>query len=106
MNMSGIESMLRIRAMNRLAATGAFFHLPMAWRCVSVDSPMLDLAQLNIYTTPTLVLVRETLEHNLDLMQGMCNAAGVRLRPHGKMHKCSTLANASICSTSGHGLRD
>lgn len=70
--------------------------MPIGGGYVSVGPPMLDLAQLNIKTTPTLVLVRETLEHNLDLMQGMCNAAGVGLRPHGKMHKCSTLAKLQM----------
>jgi D-serine deaminase-like pyridoxal phosphate-dependent protein len=57
---------------------------------------MIDLTRLHIHTTPTLVLVREALERNLDLMQGMCNAAGVGLRPHGKMHKCSTLAKLQM----------
>jgi 3-hydroxy-D-aspartate aldolase len=29
-------------------------------------------------------------------MQALCDAAGVRLRAHGKMHKCSTLARMQI----------
>lgn len=41
--------------------------------------------------TPALVVRRASLERNLAAMQGLCDAAGVRLRAHGKMHKCSTL---------------
>jgi 3-hydroxy-D-aspartate aldolase len=47
-------------------------------------------------TTPALVLLREALERNLDLMQARCNAAEVDLRPHGKMHKCSTVAKLQL----------
>ena len=36
------------------------------------------------------------LERNLRAMQALCDAAGVRLRAHGKMHKCSTLARRQI----------
>ncbi len=32
------------------------------------------------------------MERNLDFMQSRCHAAGVGLRAHGKMHKCSALA--------------
>lgn len=46
--------------------------------------------------TPSLVLDRTALDANLKTMQSMCDAAGVRLRPHGKMHKCSTLALLQI----------
>lgn len=42
--------------------------------------------------TPALVVRREALEANLAAMQGFCDAAGVKLRAHGKMHKCTTLA--------------
>ena len=55
-----------------------------------------NLSQLRVPTTPVLVIVRSTLDRNLDLMQGRCNAAGVGLRAHGKMHKCSTLARLQI----------
>lgn len=41
--------------------------------------------------TPALIVDRAALEANLDAMQALCTAAGVRLRPHGKMHKCSAL---------------
>ena len=41
--------------------------------------------------TPMLAIRRSVLEENLSRMQGACDAAGVALRAHGKMHKCSTL---------------
>ncbi len=47
-------------------------------------------------STPALVLLRDVLERNLDAMQARCDAAGVGLRAHGKMHKCSTLAKLQI----------
>jgi D-serine deaminase-like pyridoxal phosphate-dependent protein len=46
--------------------------------------------------TPALVIRRAALEANLAAMQGACNAAGVRLRAHGKMHKCSTLGRLQV----------
>lgn len=46
--------------------------------------------------TPALVIDRKALLHNLTTMQQACSAAGVRLRPHGKMHKCSTLAKLQM----------
>ena len=55
-----------------------------------------DANRIQVPTTPGLVLIREVLERNLDLMQARCNAAGVGLRPHGKMHKCSTLAKLQM----------
>lgn len=42
--------------------------------------------------TPALVLYRPALERNLGRMQQACAKAGVRLRAHGKTHKCSRLA--------------
>ena len=55
-----------------------------------------DDKAIQVPSTPSLVVIRETLERNLDLMQARCSAAGVDLRPHGKMHKCSTLARLQI----------
>lgn len=46
--------------------------------------------------TPALVVDRAALEANLKTMQSLCDAAGVRLRPHGKMHKCSTFGRLQI----------
>jgi D-serine deaminase-like pyridoxal phosphate-dependent protein len=46
--------------------------------------------------TPALVIDRAALEANLAAMQALCKAAGVRLRAHGKMHKCSTLGRLQV----------
>jgi 3-hydroxy-D-aspartate aldolase len=46
--------------------------------------------------TPLLMVRRTTLEKNLATMQGLCRASGVRLRAHGKTHKCSTLGRLQI----------
>ena len=46
--------------------------------------------------TPALVVDRSVLDHNLAAMQSLCDAARMRLRPHGKMHKCSTLGRLQI----------
>ena len=49
------------------------------------------LADFTPPATPMLVVRRAVLEHNLATMQAACDAAGVALRSHGKMHKCSRL---------------
>lgn len=46
--------------------------------------------------TPLLVVDRAALERNLDRMQALCDAAGVRLRAHGKTHKCSALGRLTV----------
>jgi 3-hydroxy-D-aspartate aldolase len=46
--------------------------------------------------TPLLMVHRTRLERNLATMQGLCRAAGVRLRAHGKTHKCSTLGRLQV----------
>jgi 3-hydroxy-D-aspartate aldolase len=46
--------------------------------------------------TPCLVVDRPTLMANLAVMQRACDGAGVRLRAHGKMHKCPDLARLQI----------
>ena len=46
--------------------------------------------------TPALVVDRAILESNLAAMQALCDAARMRLRPHGKMHKCSTLGKLQV----------
>jgi len=56
----------------------------------------LDLLALDPPATPALVLLRDPLERNLAEMQRRCDAAGVQLRAHGKMHKCSTLAKRQV----------
>ena len=54
------------------------------------------LPDLTPPATPALVILGEGLERNLVAMQSRCDAAGVKLRAHGKMHKCSTLALRQI----------
>ncbi len=46
--------------------------------------------------TPMLVVRRSALDHNLATMQSRCDKAGVRLRAHGKTHKCSTLGRLQV----------
>lgn len=46
--------------------------------------------------TPALIVRRAALVRNLATMQAACDAAGVGLRAHGKMHKCGTLARRQI----------
>lgn len=46
--------------------------------------------------TPALVIRRAALMHNIAAMQARCTAAGVALRAHGKMHKCSTLGRLQV----------
>ena len=53
--------------------------------------------------TPLLVIRRAALQANLAAMQGACDAAGVRLRAHGKMHKCATLGALQVAG-GGVGL--
>lgn len=47
-------------------------------------------------STPALVIDRVALDANLAAMQTLCETAGVRLRPHGKMHKCSALGRLQL----------
>ncbi len=54
------------------------------------------LPSLDSIATPALVILGEALERNLIAMQTRCDAAGVHLRAHGKMHKCSTLAQRQM----------
>ncbi len=53
-------------------------------------TPPLDMA------TPCLLVDLDALESNLRRMQGMADAAGKRLRPHAKTHKCSALAKQQV----------
>ena len=46
--------------------------------------------------TPLLVVRRSALDHNIATMQGRCNTGGVRLRAHGKTHKCSSLGRLQV----------
>jgi D-serine deaminase-like pyridoxal phosphate-dependent protein len=51
-------------------------------------------APLDTVDTPALLLDLDAFERNLDRMQAAADAAGVRLRPHGKAHKCPDVARA------------
>ena len=54
------------------------------------------LKRLSPPQTPALVIRRAALTANLAALQTDCDAAGVRLRAHGKMHKCSTLGRLQV----------
>ncbi len=54
------------------------------------------LARVQPPLTPALVVRRTALMANLAAMQAACDAGGVRLRAHGKMHKCSRLGRAQV----------
>ena len=59
--------------------------------------PLTDfLARVSPPQTPALVIRRAALTANLAALQTACAAAGVRLRAHGKMHKCSTLGRLQV----------
>ncbi len=59
--------------------------------------PLADfLARITPPQTPALVIRRTTLTANLITMQAACTAGGVRLRAHGKMHKCSPLGRLQV----------
>ena len=49
------------------------------------------LAKVKPPITPALVVRRAVMMDNLAAMQAACTAKGVRLRAHGKMHKCSAM---------------
>ena len=46
--------------------------------------------------TPALLLDLDAFERNLDRLQAAADAAGVKLRPHGKAHKTPAVALAQI----------
>lgn len=48
------------------------------------------------FQTPALVIDLAALEANLATMQALCDAAGLRLRAHGKTHKCTALARLQM----------
>src|ERR1700722_19235779 len=59
-------------------------------------SKLVDFNALKVPATPVLVLLRRAVERNLEVMQGRCRAAGVALRAHGKMHKCTAIAKLQV----------
>ncbi|WP_017668321.1 alanine racemase [Sandarakinorhabdus sp. AAP62] len=54
------------------------------------------LARVKPPITPALVVRRAVMMANLAAMQAACAERGVRLRAHGKMHKCSALGRLQI----------
>ena len=46
--------------------------------------------------TPALLVDLDAFERNLDAMAGNISAAGVRLRPHAKTHKCAEIARRQM----------
>ncbi len=54
------------------------------------------LARVVPPATPALVVRRAALAANLAAMQAQCDAAGVRLRAHGKMHKASGIGRLQV----------
>ncbi len=56
------------------------------------------LATIRPPSTPVLVVRRAALAANLAVMQAACDAAGVRLRAHGKMHKCGMIGRAQVAA--------
>jgi len=61
-----------------------------------MDALPLTLARVAPPITPVLIIRRSALMANLHAMQAACDASGVRLRAHGKMHKCSSLARLQV----------
>jgi D-serine deaminase-like pyridoxal phosphate-dependent protein len=61
-----------------------------------MQSPSEFLSQVKPPITPALVVRRAVMLENLVAMQAACSARGVRLRAHGKMHKCSTLGLVQV----------
>ncbi len=52
--------------------------------------------RLDNVDTPALIVDLDALEHNLDRMQEIADAAGVVLRPHAKTHKCPTIGGWQV----------
>ncbi len=65
---------------------------------VGYDVPALPGMNAADIQTPCLVVDLEALEGNIARMQSLADAMGVRLRVHGKMHKCAELALKQIAA--------
>lgn len=51
-----------------------------------------------LLSTPALVLDLDAMEKNIQAMAGHCQGTGQQLRPHGKSHKCSRIAQAQAAA--------
>jgi len=60
--------------------------------------PALIGAPLDEIDTPALIVDLDAFEHNLRHMAAFADAAGVRLRPHAKTHKCPAIALKQIAA--------
>ena len=69
--------------------------LPLSYKEKSVPEAKMQMNKFDL-DTPCLVLDLEILEENLGKMQASANAAGKKLRPHAKTHKCSILAKKQL----------
>ena len=55
--------------------------------------------------TPVLVVDRDALQRNIELMAGLARANGVALRPHAKTHKSVDIARLQIAAGDAFGLQ-
>ena len=67
-------------------------------QCITMQSIAEFLTRVTPPQTPALVIRRAALAANIAAMQAACDAAGVRLRAHGKMHKCGALGQAQVAA--------
>ena len=74
----------------------AFDSIPRARQDDAMQSTSDFLSKVKPPVTPVLVVRRAVMQANLAAMQAACSAKGVRLRAHGKMHKCSTLGRLQV----------
>jgi 3-hydroxy-D-aspartate aldolase len=65
---------------------------------VGYDIPALPGMDAADIQTPCLVVDLDALENNIARMQALADGMGVRLRVHGKMHKCADLALKQIAA--------
>lgn len=76
----------------------------LAGREVGYDIPALPgMAEAEVQT-PCLVIDLDALERNLRRMADYCAAQGVRLRPHGKMHKSADVAKLQLQIGGAQGI--
>ncbi len=74
----------------------------MPWTCAVTPSdagprpPARRGDTLDTVETPTLLVDLDLLESNLDRMAEAARTAGMRLRPHGKAHKCPEIARMQM----------
>lgn len=65
---------------------------------MTISTLPVTLASVIPPQTPALVIDVAALDANIATMQSACDGAGVRLRAHGKMHKCPAIAARQIAA--------